>query len=76
MVYLSVVSCKNIAKGSKESEVELQLRVKALQLECTNQEKERQLLRGTIERLQTEKQQLLIEATRNAGRNAGKGIAL
>ena len=49
------------------------MRVKALQMEVKNQERDKELLNKTIERLQREKQQLLIDLSRQSGKTA-KGI--
>ena len=58
----------------REKGSELELRVKAMQIDHTNQEKDKQMLLLQIEQLKKEKQQLAIEASRNAARMAKSNV--
>ena len=53
-------------------ESETSLRVKALQIEVANQEREKQQMQKIIERLQMEKNQIAVDMTRSLGQ-ANKG---
>ena len=66
---------RNEAKSSKDTEVELQVKLKVLQNDLSDSQREKQFLQTTIDRLQKEKQQLIIDATKRADKSAKpKGI--
>ena len=64
-----LVANRNESKTSKETEVELQVRLKTLQNDLADSRREKQFLQTTIDRLQKEKQQLIIDATRRADKS-------
>ena len=70
MLHLAACAAEN--RLMKEAESELGLRVKALQLEVANQEREKQQLQKVIERLQKEKSQLAVDISRTMS-SATKG---
>ena len=69
MFYVILAATRNESKISKETEVELQVRLKTLQNDLADSRREKQFLQTTIDRLQKEKQQLIIDATRKADKS-------
>ena len=65
-------SAKSEAKLSKESDSELQLRVKALQLELSTQLRDKQQLQASLDKALKEKQQVVADLARVSER-AGQG---
>ncbi len=63
------------AKAIREVDAELHAKVKTMEKDLVESEREKQFLQTTIDRLQKEKQQLIIDATRRAEKNTrGKMI--
>ena len=67
--YVTLAANRNESKILKETEVELQVRLKTLQNDLVDSRREKQLLQTTIDRIQKEKQQLIIDATKRADKS-------
>ena len=67
--YVTLAATRNESKLLKETEVELQVRLKTLQNDLADSRREKQFLQTTIDRIQKEKQQLIIDTTRKADKS-------
>ncbi len=57
---------RNGLRSSRELDADTQVKIKTLQSDLADSKRERQFLQTTIDRLQKEKQQLIIDATKRA----------
>ncbi len=72
LLYVLAIS-RAEAKAIREVDAELHAKVKTMEKDMIESEREKQFLQTTIDRLQKEKQQLIIDATRRADKN-NRGI--
>ena len=70
---MCTAATKADSKSAKESDSELLLRIKALQLEVATQQRERQQVQASVEKVQKEKQQVLADLARVSERAAKGG---